>query len=151
MCHACKKQNHFSSVCRSKGKPKAISVNHVEKTNACDTSSDSNDDYVFGIQEQENVNSVKSKQPSLNVTLNGLNVRMLVDTGSSINVLDESTYNIFHVKPKLSKTDTKVFTYDSNTNFPLLGKFIGTLETKHKITTATIYVTKGASVFFTVL
>ena len=145
VCHACKKQNHFSSVCRSKGKPKARSVNKVEKTNTCDTSSDSNDDYVFGIHEQENVNSVKSKQPSLNVTVNGLNVRMLVDTGSSINVLDESTYNKFQVKPKLSKTDTKVFTYGSNTNFPLLGKFIGTLETRHKFTTATIYVTKGAS------
>ena len=81
------------------------------------TLSDSNDNYLFRIHEQENVNSVKSKQPSLNVTLN---VRMLVDTRSSINVLDESTYNKFQVKPKLSKTDTKVFTYGSNTNFPLL-------------------------------
>ena len=88
---------------------------------------------------------MKSKQPSLNVTFNVLNVRMSVDTGSSINVLDESTYNKFQVKPKLSKTDTKVFTYGPNTILPLLGKFIGTLETKHKITTATIYVTQGAS------
>ena len=143
-CHACKKQNHFSSVCRSKRKGNRRSVNQVEKTNACDTSSDS-EDYVFGMQEEENVNAVKSKQPSLNVTVNGLNVRMLVDTGSSINVLDENTYQKFQVKPKLLKTDTKVFTYGSNTNFPLLGKFIGTLETQHKITTATIYVTKGAS------
>ncbi|MCG8046748.1 MAG: aspartyl protease family protein, partial [Candidatus Thiodiazotropha endolucinida] len=144
-CHACKKQNHFSSVCRSKTKmkPKVNSVNKVDES-SCDTS-DSNDDYMFGIQEQENVNSVKSKQPSLNVTINGLNVRMLVDTGSSINVLDENTYKKFQVKPKLSKTDTKVFTYGSNTNFPLLGKFIGTLETAHRITTATIYVTKGDS------
>ena len=51
---------------------------------------------------------------------------MLVDTGSSINVLDENIYKKRQVKPKLSKTDTNVFTYGSNTNFPLLGKFIGT-------------------------
>ena len=144
-CHACKKQNHFSSVCRSKMKTKAKSVKQVEETYSCDTSSDSNDDYMFGIQERESVNSVKSKQPRLNVKINGLNVKMLVDTGSSINVLDETTFQKFQVKPKLSKTDTKVFTYGSNTNFPLLGKFIGTLETTHKITTAIIYVTKGSS------
>ena len=127
-------------------KTKVKPVNQVEETYTCDTSSDSNDDYMFGIQEeQENINSVKSEQPSLNVRINGLNVKMLVDTGSSINVLDENTYKKFQVKPKLSKTDTKVFTYGSNTNFPLLGKFIGTLETTHKITNATIYVTKGSS------
>ena len=124
---------------------KAKSVNQVEETYSCDTSSDSNDNYMFGIQERGSVNSVESKQSRLNVKINGLNVKMLVNTGSSINVLDETTFQKFQVKPKLSKTDTKVFTYGSNTNFPLLGKFIGTLETTHKITTATIYVTKGSS------
>ena len=101
---------------------------------------------MFRITEQKDVNSVKTKhQPRLNVTINGVNVQMLVDTGSNINILDENTYEKFQVKPKLFKADTKVFTYGSNTNFPLLGKFIGALETRHKITTVTIYVTKGSS------
>ena len=108
-------------------------------------SNDSDGDYLFGIQEKDSVNSVKSKQPRLNLTINGLNVQMLVDTGSSINVLDENTYKKLQVKPKLSKTDTEVFTYGSNTNFPLLGKFMWTIESKDKITTATIHVTKGSS------
>ena len=50
-------------------KTKAKSVNKVEETYSYDTSSDSNDDYMFGIQERESVNSVKSKQPCLNVKM----------------------------------------------------------------------------------
>ena len=45
---------------------------------------DSDGDYLFGIQEKENVRTVKSKQPRLNLTINGLNVQMLADTGSCI-------------------------------------------------------------------
>ena len=47
-------------------------------------SDDSDGDYLFGVQEKENVRTVKSKQPRLNLTINGLNVQMLADTGSSI-------------------------------------------------------------------
>ena len=97
-CHACKKQNHFSSVCRSKIKTKAKSVNQVDETYSYDTSSDSNDDYMFGIQARESINSMKSKQPSLNVKINGLIVKMLVDTESRINVLDETTFQKFQVE-----------------------------------------------------
>ena len=75
---------------------------------------------------------MKSKQPRLSIKVNGLNVQMLVDTRSSINILDENTYQKFQVKPKLSKTETKVFTYGSNTNFPLLGKFLGLLNQRTK-------------------
>ena len=87
---------------------------------------DSSDEegYLFGLEtgenNQANVNSVKSKHKRLNVKVNGLNVQMLVDTGSSINILDENTYQKFQIKPKLSKTETEVFTDGSNTNFPLL-------------------------------
>ena len=49
------------------------------------------------------VNSVTSKKPRLNVTINGLHVQMLVNTGLSINVLDENTCKKFQVKPKLLK------------------------------------------------
>lgn len=70
---------------------------------------------MFGIQARESINSVKSKQPRLNVKINGLIVKMLVDTESCINVLDETTFQKFQVKPKLSETDTKVLTYGSNT------------------------------------
>ena len=118
-------------------------------TNNNDNDSSEEEAYLFGLEFGENnqasIDSVKSKQPRLNVKVNGLNVQMLVDTGSSINILDENTYQRFQVKPKLSKTETKVFTYGSNTNFPLLGKFMGTVESKDKITTANFYVTKGSS------
>ena len=89
-------------MCQWKAKQKRKSVYKDEKTEACDTDSESNDDYLFVIREQEDVNSVKTKhQPRLNVTINGVNAQMLVDTASSVNVLDENTYKKFQVKPKL--------------------------------------------------
>ncbi|VDI71448.1 Hypothetical predicted protein [Mytilus galloprovincialis] len=63
--------------------------------------------------------------------------------GSSINVIDESTFENIKCKPKLSHADTKVFAYGSDKNLKLMGKFHATIETDHKITTAPVYVMKG--------
>ncbi|VDI15600.1 Hypothetical predicted protein, partial [Mytilus galloprovincialis] len=65
------------------------------------------------------------------------------DDGSSINVIDESTFENIKCKPKLSHADTKVFAYGSDKNLKLMGKFHATIETDHKITTAPVYVMKG--------
>ena len=77
-------------------------VNHMDNyyqnygTNNNDNDSSEEEGYLFGLEfgenSQANINSVKSKQPRLNVKVNGLNVQMLVDTGSSINIFDENTY-----------------------------------------------------------
>ena len=155
-CRFCSIKGHFESCCRKKHQnQKRKTVNHMDNyyqnygTNNNDNDSSEEEAYLFGLEFGENnqasINSVKSKQPRLNVKVDGLNVQMLVDTGSSINILDENTYQRFQVKPKLSKTETKVFTYGSNTNFPLLGKFMGTVESKDKITTTNFYATKGSS------
>ncbi|XP_052777873.1 uncharacterized protein K02A2.6-like [Mya arenaria] len=70
---------------------------------------------------------------------------MLVDTGSSINVIDEKAYNAMKPKPKLNKTDTKVYAYGSIEAVKIMGQFQAMIETKDKFTTAMIYVTKGNS------
>ena len=155
-CRFCSIKGHFESCCRKKHQDqKRKIVNHMDNyyqnygTNNNDNDSSEEEAYLFGLElgenSQANINSVKSKQLRLTVKVNGLNIQMLVDTGSSINIVDENTYQKFQVKLKLSKTETKVFTYGSNTNFPLLGKFVGTVESKDKITTANFYMTKGSS------
>ena len=106
-------------------------------------SSDSEEDYLFGVQTDEYVGSVQQKQPKIALTVNGLLTEMLIDTGSSINVIDEKTFSKLIDKPQLKKSDTKVFTHGSSSQLQLKGKFDGTLETSNKITTATVYVVKG--------
>jgi hypothetical protein len=46
--------------------------------------------------------------------LNDSEVDMLIDTGSSINVIDEKTFKNLKCDAKLSKANTKVYTYGSN-------------------------------------
>ncbi|XP_063400348.1 uncharacterized protein K02A2.6-like [Mytilus trossulus] len=86
---------------------------------------------------------VQKGQPKINVKINNSNVDILIDTGSSINVIDESTFENIKCKPKLSHADTKVFAYGSDKNLKLMGKFHATIETDHKIKTAPVYAMKG--------
>ncbi|CAC5369011.1 unnamed protein product [Mytilus coruscus] len=84
--------------------------NNFECQSKIDSSSD--DEYVFGLQTESTkgtVNSIKRDQPRICVKINESNINVLIDTGSSINVIDEDTYNRMKRKPKLIATKTKSF------------------------------------------
>ncbi|CAC5381707.1 unnamed protein product [Mytilus coruscus] len=71
-----------------------IFENNFECQSKIDSSSD--DEYVFGLQTESTkgtVNSIKRDQPRICVKINESNINVLIDTGSSINVIDEDTYN----------------------------------------------------------
>jgi hypothetical protein len=79
----------------------------------------------------------------MTVKINNSNVDFLIDTGSSINILDENTFKKIGSKPKLSHSNKRVFAYGSDKTLELIEKFQATIETDSKITTATMYVVKG--------
>jgi hypothetical protein len=81
----------------------------------------------------------------MHVTINGIPVNVLVDTGSNINVVDESTINKFKNEIKLRKAGTRIFTYGSKTTLDIMGKFKATIKTKDKIEIAELYIVKGNS------
>ncbi|XP_033755766.1 uncharacterized protein LOC117338519 [Pecten maximus] len=103
VCHSCKKYNHFSKVCKCKSKKL---VKQVEDKSSQPCNESSSDEYLYGIQ---TINQVKSKQPNSAVTVDGLTLNILVDTGSSINVMEETCYNKIRNKKKLQKASTKLF------------------------------------------
>ena len=142
-CNYCNKRNHFEAVCRSKVKqPK-----YVRTVEDSDSDSDISSNYTFGLlcnKADEHVNSVHPSQPKINIKLNGYLMKILIDTGSSVNVIDENTYLQIKDKPKLTKTDTKIYAYGS-TSVKILGKMQATFETNERITTAPVYVTQGKS------
>ncbi|VDI13935.1 Hypothetical predicted protein [Mytilus galloprovincialis] len=155
-CNFCKKPNHFEKMCRSKrNNHTKQSVNTLENSDfennfECQTKIDSSsdDEYVFGLQAESlkgTVNSIKREQPRICVKINESDINVLIDTGSSINVIDEDTYNRMKRKPKLIATKTKVFAYGSHQNLEFVGKFDTVIETRNKLTRATVYVSKGTS------
>ena len=78
--------------------------------------SSSDDDYVFAVNKQ-----TSSKQPTTTVTIGKTRVTVLIDSGASVNIMDERTYNTLHPKPTLHKDKTQIFTYASNTTLPIIG------------------------------
>ena len=88
-CRNCHKVGHFSKVCKSTTKkpiPTCKSdikpkINHIENS--------SDDEYVFSLKEE------KSRDlPKVSVKIEGVDVRMMIGSGASSNILDERTLKL---------------------------------------------------------
>ena len=83
--------------------------------------------------------------PSVNVKVSNVKVKMIIDIGASINIIDEKTFA--HISKSmpiwLKRTRTKLFAYGSTEQLPVIGQFEAILETKKRITVSTIHVVKG--------
>ena len=80
--------------------------------------------------------------PVVNLKICQRKVKFTVDTGSTINVIDQAT---FHKLPSVQLRKTKVKAYHFNTYEPvrMKGKFQTVLKSRRKMTVATIYVTEA--------
>ena len=101
-CNFCKKQNLFQQVCRKK----LESVKEINPEGACAiqnrSSSDEDSDYCDSIKTKQHVGTIGKKTPKVTVKINGVNCNMLVDTGASVNIQDNKTYQKIG-SPKLQK------------------------------------------------
>ena len=153
-CHKCSKPNHYARVCRgsvpssrqpsnpdqlaSKNtcKQNIRNVGHQEGT-FNDSSSSSDDEYSYSC-----VNAKQTKMPTAKVKINNVNVTMIIDTGASVNIIDEQTFARVNANKniRMQRTCTKIFAYGSEQHLPALGKFEMTIK---RITASTIHVVKG--------
>ena len=93
--------------------------------------SDSDCDYLHAFDKKD-----QSRTP-VTVNVNDHQCKLLVDTGASVNVLDEITYNSLPSATKLDKASAKIYPYHSHSPVEMLEKFQDTVETKNRITVAT--------------
>ncbi|CAB4005816.1 uncharacterized protein K02A2.6-like [Paramuricea clavata] len=82
----------------------------------------------------------KQKHPRTSVSINGQRVKMTIDIGSSINVIDKNTFAKLR-NIELKKTSVKAYPFNSDKHVKMEGKFRALAESKHKFTVAKIYVT----------
>ena len=145
-CRNCLKYNHFARVCRSSRQERSEEQNQRrEKTNIRplntpvsdnDSESGDSDKYCYAVKNKDRRN------PVTKLMINNRNVKFTVDTGSSINVIDQETFNKLG-KIKLAKTNIKAYAFNSTDPVKMTGKFTTTVESRRKITVATIYVTEA--------
>ena len=157
-CNFCSKPNHFSKVCRSRQAsqqapttpstrappPKAQArprrVRHIQQDPEHDESHavspdavNHGDDLVFSIGDQ------KHKQPTATVKVNGTFIRFIIDTGASVNIIEESVFSKLSNKPPLQRAPSSIYAYGSKTPMTTLGAFRAEIESKNKLSEALIY------------
>ena len=131
-CNACGKIGHFAHVCRSK--PRAVASVETDEI------SDEEYEYVYTVNHQEN-----RKPPLCQLQINGKSVEMMIDSGASVNLLDEITFERInsHGNESLRPTHTKIYSYGSEAPLPLLGTLTATVKSSNASTPAQLLVVKG--------
>ena len=126
-CNKCQKMGHYAKVCRSrfhKSKPQQTSVNELQ-CNTSDTDSDSSSQQIFMIK-----NDSYAKRPEINVKINGQIVKVLIDTGASVNIVSLDIAKKLGVK--IHPCNIALYTFNSRTKLPVNGKFRATIQHKGK-------------------
>ena len=142
-CHNCGKLNHFAKYCR--GKTKTDTVPHQRSTNQSrvrpirndkgDNSDTSDSDYCYVVSGPE------TPQPAATVTIHDCECHVLINTGTTINIIDGDTFS--RIKGvDLKQTKVQAYAYNSNTPMKMQGKFNALVETKQRYAVATFYITK---------
>ena len=149
-CYKCYKRGHFARVCKTTGGATSSfqRVNKVDErhssthksTSNSSSDSDSGSEHMFTIQQAQ-----QSKHPYSTLRVNGVPMKIMVDSGASVNVLGPEDFEHLSKQSKepisLQKTNTKIHAFGENNPIPLLGKVETLVESKHCMTVATIYIT----------
>ena len=132
-CKACGKIGHFARVCRT-NPPKTESVKHITQ----DT--DDEYEYVYSVNNQGN-----KQPPTCKLQIEGKTVDMMIDSGASVNLIDETTFQVIndHRGKILEQTNNRIYPYGSTTPLPLLGTITANIKAQTTSTKAQLHVVKG--------
>ena len=139
ICRGSGKLNHFEAVCRSQGKGESSNARSSTVHRVGEEVSNVEDEvYTFSL------NTIALKgQPFFKIKVHGTPVTMMVDSGASINILDEKEYHRLPSRPNLEPSSVKIYGHQSKVPFRVLGKFTTTLESEAKKLSNKFYVVEG--------
>ena len=91
------------------------------------------------------VDKLPNCPPTCLVEIEGQRLNIMIDTGASVNLIDETTYAKItrHGKRRLEKPERHIFSYGSSVPLTVLGTFVTTIETPDVSTVAKLHVVKG--------
>jgi len=130
-CGACGVLNHFARVCRNKQKGDGGSdrVQYVGNDGV-----DTDDEYLYTVGNDMFINTAMShnRMPVKNINISGENVPVIIDSGASVDILDQRTWDTLKrsgVVNKLKDTQRNLFAYGSDVPLPVIG--VVTLPVSH--------------------
>ncbi|CAB3976941.1 Retrovirus-related Pol poly from transposon [Paramuricea clavata] len=142
-CKSCGKIGHFARVCRTKP-PSSQHVKNVTHTRPqSPPDSDSEPDYAFTIA---NLSGTPAS-PKCHVNIAGHSVSVMIDSGASVNILDDATFNKITRNKGISleQTNHKIYSYGSLRPLPLKGVIKTNISTDSKHLSAQFHVVHGNS------
>ncbi|KAL4219053.1 hypothetical protein ACF0H5_021636 [Mactra antiquata] len=116
-CNYCHKKNHFIAACRKKNPANQYQsqrINEIEDSNSESSDNEQNSENAITFGLAEIAKYVGDKVPKVTVSINGIFSKVLVDTGSSINIISESVINKMNPEPKANKSSSKAYAFGQN-------------------------------------
>ena len=164
-CRNCSKYNHFARVCRARemqkkpnesshavwntarSPPSSTSDNTDSEGSETSTSNDNEGAFIIN-EIKANERAKKQRSFHANLKLGKSTIRFQIDSGSTVNIIDENTFQAIKKQNPdiiLRKTRKRLFGFGSKAPLPVLGQIECLLESKQRITSATIVVVKGTT------
>ena len=97
-------------------------------------------------EEVERVLAIKGEGDTLNIKDEGRNIPIIIDSGASVNILDEATFrsmNLKGIKPR--KTKVKIFPYGTKVQLNIIGIVRLRVETESCVANVDFHILKGHS------
>ena len=153
-CAKCGKNDHFAQVChiritprlqRSEKSDSATQVRHHTEVESTDNSS-TDDEYLYTMAVKPAKKRWSSKPPTAIIQINSVPVQMIIGSGASTNIIDETAYQQICERQKIAitKPTNTISAYGSEKPLPAMGQFRAPLASKSHHTVATIHVIKGS-------
>ena len=133
-CNACGKPGHFSNVCKSR----PLSRSTIQYLVA---ESSSDDEFVFAISSH---NQMKHSN-MFPITINGQSIHVLIDSGSTVNVISESLLKSMSPRPSIKPYHKKVYGFNTDQPLDIIGSFYAEVKVDSMTTTAEFLVLPTAS------
>ena len=134
-CRNCGKLNHFAAKCKSTSYSQKPT--NTQTRVYCLEDADSSEEFLFSFQ-------TKSNMPRIKLNVLDITINFLIDTGASINVIDEEHYKKFKTLPKLNTSKSVVLTYN-NSRINVLGTFETVVSFKQNQVKTLFHVLQGSN------
>ncbi|XP_014678719.1 PREDICTED: uncharacterized protein LOC106818534 [Priapulus caudatus] len=144
-CAKCGKRDHFAQVCKSSSSnmdnPSHHQANVVSNVSNYEESDDERE-YIWTATTRNSSRRLPSC--SVKIGRTAIPVQMTIDSGASVNILDQATYDGFPERPPLESPSSRIYSYGSSKPLPVLGVVHQAVSYDSKTLDTKLHVVKGS-------